>query len=391
MFKYWRSLHSNVVGRGMHMDCNSLISDIYDASTSDQDWSSLGQRLFRFFGAEAGTFRFRDGDGRYTNVFQTSSPDEDSYSSYYLHIDPVRSATSHMKPAASGAETVVVVDEIVDSERYRRSEFYQDFARPNGRENMLIGLVGDSDHTIISFFRDGRAFGSRERTALEQLMPHVRRGLRMRQKLFESELASRLTYAAFEALPGSAVVVDGDCNVLFANTAATKTLSHKDIPISLSKALTTGGTRLVVDRGEGAKIRQIVHSAANGGSGGAVRIEFDATENYRIGQLAVFVTPLPAQGTVLGVGTPALVLINDISQPRSAPPRVFSELFGLSAAEGAVAAALLGGQTAEIVARDREVSLDTVRTQIRTVLRKTDAANLRDFERIGALLGTYIH
>ncbi len=213
----------------------------------------------------------------------------------------------------------------------------------------------------------------------------------MCQKLFESELASRLTYSAFEALPGSAVVVDGDCNVLFANTAATKTLSHRDIPISLSKALATGSTRLVVDRGEGAKIRHIVHSAANGGSGGAVRIEFDATENYRIGQLAVFVTPLPAQGTASVAGTPVLALINDISQPRSAPPRVFSELFGLSAAEGAVAAALLGGQTAGIVTRDREVSLDTVRTQIRTVLRKTDAANLRDFERIGALLGTYVH
>jgi DNA-binding CsgD family transcriptional regulator len=375
----------------MHMDCNSLISDIYDASTSDQDWSSLGQRLFRFFGAEAGTFRFRDGDGRYTNVFQTSSPDEDSYSSYYLHIDPVRSAISRMKPAASGAETVVLVDEVVDAERYRRSEFYQDFARPNGRENMLIGLVGDSDHTIMSFFRDGRAFGSRERTALEQLMPHVRRGLRMRQRLFESELASRLTYAAFEALPGSALVVDGDCNVLFANTAAKQTLSSKGFPISLSKVLTTRSTRLVVNGGEGAKIRQVVRSAADGGSGGATRIEFDAAENYRLGQLAVFATPLPAQGSARALGTLVLLLINDISKPRSAPPRVFSDLFGLSAAEGAVAAALLGGQTAEIVARDRAVSLDTVRTQIRTVLRKTDAANLRDFERIGALLGTYAH
>ncbi|MBO9124009.1 MULTISPECIES: helix-turn-helix transcriptional regulator [unclassified Rhizobium] len=374
----------------MHMDCNSIICDIYDAATSDQDWSSLAQRLFRFFDAEAGTFRFRDGGGRYTNVFETSSTGEDRYSAYYLHIDPVRSAISRIKPAASGAETVVLVDEVVDGERYRRSEFYQDFAKPNGRENMLIGLVGDSEHTVMSFFRDGRAFGNRERSALAQLMPHVRRGLRMRQKLFETELASRLTYAAFDALPGSAVVVDGDCNVLFANTAANRTLSCKGFPISLSK-LATGSTRLVVDQGEGAKLRQIVRSAANDGSGGAVRIEFDAMENGRMGQLAVFATPLPAHGSSPAVGTPVLVLINDISQPRSAPPRVFSELFGLSAAEGAVAAALLGGQTAEIVARDRQVSLDTVRTQIRTVLRKTDAANLRDFERIGALLGTYVH
>ncbi len=47
---------------------------------------------------------------------------------------------------------------------------------------------------------------------------------------------------------------------------------------------------------------------------------------------------------------------------------------------------LSGGVTAEDVARRRRVSLDTVRTQVRTVLRKTNAANLRDFERILAML-----
>ncbi|WP_283193379.1 hypothetical protein [Rhizobium sp. AN80A] len=351
----------------------------------------MGQRLCRYLDAEAGAFRFRDCNGRYTNVFQASEADDDRYSTYYLHIDPVRSAISRMKPAAAGAETVVLADEVVDRESYRRSEFYQDFARPNGRENMLIGLVGDSDHTVMSFFRDGRAFGNRERTALEQLMPHVRRGLSMRQRLIKSELESRLAYAAFEALPGSAVVVDGECNILFANTTANRTLSRKGFPISLSRLPTDGSIRLLVDRGEAAKFRDIVRGGAQGGSGGAIRIEFDDIENARIGQLAVVATPLPACGTALAFGTPVLVLINDISQPRSAPPRLFSELFGLSAAEGAVAAALLGGQTAEIVARDRKVSLDTVRTQIRTVLRKTDAANLRDFERIGALLATYVH
>jgi DNA-binding NarL/FixJ family response regulator len=323
-------------------------------------------------------------------VFQTSEPGEDQYTNYYLHIDPVRSAIAKMRPASSGEETVVFVDEVVDQDRYRRSEFFQDFARPNGRENMLIGLVGDSDNTIMSFFRDRKAFGDSDRTALARLMPHVRRGLQMRRRLFKAELESRLTYAAFEALPGSAVVVDGECNVLFTNTAAARTLSRKGLPISLSKVSTVGSTRLVVDRGEGARFRQIVRNAAEGGSGGAMRVEFDAPEDARIGQLAVFASPLPPQEAPVAFGTPVLVLINELSQPRSAPPRLFSELFGLSAAEGAVAAALLGGQTAEVVARDRDVSLDTVRTQIRTVLRKTDAANLRDFERIGALLGTFV-
>jgi DNA-binding CsgD family transcriptional regulator len=371
------------------MNSHSLIGDIYDASTSDEDWSSLGLRLFKYFGAEAGTFRFRDANGRYANVFQTSEPGEDMYSNYYLHIDPIRTAIATLRP--SQEETVVFVDDVVDGNAYRLSEFYQDFAKPNGRENMLIGLVGDSEHTIMSFFRDGKAFGTKERAALAGLMPHVRRGLQIRRRLFKSELESRIAYAAFETLPGSAVVVDGDCNVLFSNTAATRTLACRHLPVSLSKVSTGGSTRLVVDRGEGSQFRQLVRSAAEGGSGGALRIEFEAPEDGRLGQLAVFASPLPAQGAPLASGSPVLVLINDLSSPRSAPPSVFSELFGLSAAEGAVAAALLGGQTAEVVARDRDVSLDTVRTQIRTVLRKTDAANLRDFERIGALLGTIVH
>lgn len=373
----------------MHMDSHSIISQIYEASTNELDWVSLRKTLFEYLDAEAGTFRFRDADGRSTNVFQTSELGEDPYSNYYLQIDPIRSAISKLEPAVAGAETVVFVDEVVDANLYRRSEFYQDFARLNGREHMLIGLIGDSDHTIMSFFREGRAFGTNERRALAHLLPHVRRGLQLRRKMYRSELQSRLTYAAFEALPGNALVVDGNCNVLFANASAMKFLACRGLPISMSRMSSGVGTRLVVERGEGSRFRQIVQNAAQGGSGGAMRIEFDAPERDRIGQLAVFASPLPAQESP--VGTPVLILINDLSQPRSAPPCVFSELFGLSAAEGAVAAALLGGQTAEVVARDRDVSLDTVRTQIRTVLRKTDAANLRDFERIGALLGAFAH
>ena len=67
---------------------------------------------------------------------------------------------------------------------------------------------------------------------------------------------------------------------------------------------------------------------------------------------------------------------------------MFRDLFGLSTAEAAVAVALLGGKTAEDVARVRQVSLDTVRSQIRTVLNKSEATNLRDLERIGAMLGS---
>lgn len=371
------------------MENLSIIDDIYEVSTSERDWFSLGKELFEYFGADAGSLRLQDADGRTANVFQPCDAGTDPYSEYYLHIDPIRSALAQMRPNARGTETVVGIDEVVDGDLYRCSEFYQDFARRNGQEHMLIGLVGDIDRTIISFFRSGKPFGTNERAALAQLLPHVRRGLQLRQKMRKSEQASRLAYAAFEALPGNALVVDGECNVLFANASATRSLSRQGMPMSFSTLAAGGGTRLVMDRRDGARLRQIVQETANGGGGGAMRLEFDALKGDRVGQLAVFISPLPVQTTSASTSAPVLMLVNELSQPHAAAASIFSDLFGLSAAEGAVAAALLGGQTAETVARDRAVSLDTVRTQIRTVLRKTDAANLRDFERMGAVLGAF--
>lgn len=373
------------------MNESSIINDIYEASASERDWHALGKELFDFFGADAGTLRFESADGRSANVLQVCDETSDQYLNHYLHIDPVRAALADMRPNRSRGETVVSVDEVVDAAAYRRTEFYQDFARCNGREHMLIGLVGDCNKTVIAFFRGDRAFGCRERAALVDLLPHVRRGLQLRQKTFQEERASRLLYAAFEAIPGNALVVDADCNVLFANVSATQMLSRKGMPISLSPLAAGGRTRLVLDRRDGSRLRHLVQETARGGCGGAVRFEYDAPESDRAGQIAVFASPLPSDAGEGGGAAPVLLMVNELSQPRIAAASIFSDLFGLSAAEGAVAAALLGGHTAEMVAKERSVSLDTVRTQIRTVLRKTDASNLRDFERMGAVLSAFAH
>jgi DNA-binding CsgD family transcriptional regulator len=371
------------------MDVNAIIADIYDVSTSDQDWISLGKTLFEHLGADAGTLRLQGADGRSSNVFEPCETGSDPYTDYYLHIDPIRAALSKSPVFTLGREAVMTVEDVVDGDTYRRSEFYRDFARSNSREHMMIGLIGDNDHTIMSFFRGDKDFKAEERAEFARLLPHVKRGLQLRQKVHQSAVESRLAYAAFEAFPGNAVVVDRDCNVLFANARASRTLARLGAPVSLSMVAAGGRSRLGVNGREGARLRQMVQDAAYGGNGAALRVEFDAPDTDRVGQLALFISSLPGTGTSKLEGSPVLVVIHELSQPRGAAPSMFSDLFGLSAAEGAVAAALLGGQTAETVARARDVSLDTVRTQIRTVLRKTDAANLRDFERIGALLGAF--
>jgi DNA-binding NarL/FixJ family response regulator len=54
-------------------------------------------------------------------------------------------------------------------------------------------------------------------------------------------------------------------------------------------------------------------------------------------------------------------------------------------AEAAVALSFGGGATAEDVATVRRVSQETVRSQVKAILRKTNTSNLRDLERIIAI------
>lgn len=82
----------------------------------------------------------------------------------------------------------------------------------------------------------------------------------------------------------------------------------------------------------------------------------------------------------------AMISARELARPLRGAAAKLSDLYGLTHAEADVAGALSGGITAEEVARARQVSLDTIRTQVRTVLRKTNAANLRDLERIVALV-----
>jgi DNA-binding CsgD family transcriptional regulator len=84
----------------------------------------------------------------------------------------------------------------------------------------------------------------------------------------------------------------------------------------------------------------------------------------------------------------ATVLVRHLLAPPAPSIALLIDLFGLTHAEAEVAVILAGGVSAEQVARERHVSLDTVRSQIRAISKKIDASGLRGFERIIALSST---
>lgn len=119
--------------------------------------------------------------------------------------------------------------------------------------------------------------------------------------------------------------------------------------------------------------------------------------NSRAGSvLAVMVTPAPLQLSNdvydMNVGHArealALLILRPLDRKVSPQAAILCEMFDLSRAEAEVAVALSGGASAEDVARGRGVSLMTIRSQIRSILGKSEAENLRDFERTMAMVAS---
>jgi DNA-binding CsgD family transcriptional regulator len=67
-------------------------------------------------------------------------------------------------------------------------------------------------------------------------------------------------------------------------------------------------------------------------------------------------------------------------------PRLLRDVLGLTQAEAALAAELAAGATLAAAARARGISLETARTQLKSVLGKTGCARQQDLARLLARL-----
>ncbi|BDG70428.1 helix-turn-helix transcriptional regulator [Roseomonas fluvialis] len=202
-----------------------------------------------------------------------------------------------------------------------------------------------------------------------------------------TEDAAPVASGVLDALAVCALVVDSQAAVRLASVMSVAAIRRAGSGVALRPAAPGGTGGLVLTalhREDAALLRRLIGDAARGGAGGSLRIRSNGAEDARESMQVAFVLPLPA--------SPGLALVKIEDLVRRAVPSVatLSALFGFSRAEAEVALGLSGGAGAEEVAISRGVSLDTVRGQIRAILRKSDAANLRDFERLMATVAASI-
>lgn len=353
-----------------------LIGLIYDAAIEPMLWPEAMEALARAIGARSGIlYRFDLGRRRAEQIASLNLDPglQPAYESHYCRIDAWNQRVQSM-PAGQ----ILPTQHLIADRELERSEFYADILRPQDIFYATGGMVerDPSGFAVFGLQRGRRAgpFGDAETRHLAQVFPHLRRSLRIRRELQAALAARDLLADALDAMGDGVMILNARSRLLFRSRAAARYLREG------------GRLRLVRERLAGATaaetaVLQAAVARAAATAGGRASASGGSLTLARVGALPLMLTVSPLRHPAMGAA--AVLFIRDPMR-ETAPLDQFRRRFGLTAAEIRLVRGLAAGGTLKGLAEEFDVSINTLRVQLRQVFAKTGVNRQVDLVRLVA-------
>jgi len=272
-------------------------------------------------------------------------------------------------------------EEVCSIEELRRSEFYNDYLRPNRiGTRALWGVLENSDSRIINvgLYRDvRRPFGRADLELLRFLSPHIIRAFRLHLQLSELKARAQNLQHAIDKVTTGIILLGKDARIIHINQTAAKLLAQNDGLRALH------GYLQAEHNGEAEKLKHLI-SAAQATSmglgfaaGGAVAI------SRRSGPaLNVLITSVRNMTFASAIPVYAIAFVTDPSEKVRPVAEILPALFGLTPAETRVALLLCDGYTLPAISDLVGVSANTLKTQLASIYRKTGTSRQTQLVRL---------
>ncbi len=362
-------------------DFSAAVESIYGASMDQALWPGALQRMADLLGANCAAVGLDDGCRRFPVHYSVGySPGSlEAYASYYCRVDPMLDIASRA-PALG-----VLTDRMAMSKaELRRLEIHDGFSRPNGIDSAAYAFAfrAPDRACFVAATRSVRAgdFEHVHVRTLGLLLPHLGRAMRVHVRLEDARVRADDAAEALDHLAFGVVLVDRHARVVQANRAAEAMLAQGD-----GIATDTSGLRAATAV-QTAALRRLVARAADraciAGRGGALRLDRPSLGR----PLSVLVAPIgaAAEGAAwLPEPRPAaIVFVADPEQRHRSSASHLREIYGLTAAEAAVARLIAKGQGAKNAAEALGVAASTLRWHLQRVFEKTGTARQADLVRL---------
>lgn len=341
-------------------DFDELVRLCYECILDEAQWPALLERLVAASGRQKGAFLLisrRTENAQVTEINNLDGSLAEDYNAYYHQIDP---SYLFMPQRDVGHWYHDFID--YGDRAIARSPYYQEFHRNGNLGNTSCVKLYENDRasaylSLLTHW-DNRLERPPQQKLLQRLTPHLSLAGRIAERLQEQtrDIAKRDLLLGQHATPLWLLNETG--RMVFCNLAAERHMMQPGFALF-------------------EKFGQLQSTRYNGRLQGLLQLACGKSGPPRAGWLQfggspehyLLVTPVPAQTALSIRAEGPLVLLVLLGQQAST--QGLAELFQLSPAEHRLAGLLSQGLSPEQCAAQLEVSINTVRCQLRALYRKT--------------------
>lgn len=350
-----------------------LVGSVYDAASDTSLWSVFLEKFSEAAHSTATSIFFYDQTDREADVFKFVRSDPEcwrEYSVHYSKTDPWAEGGFNRLGIGSGA--VATGEMLCPNEVFKRSEFCNDLLSRYDMYHECCGIIFREPQgaSVIASLRPARLgpFGEEQTRLLQLLMPHLQRAVQLHRRIAGLETKAASAADGLDRIPLGFLVIDATGELLLLNRRAEGILSLND-------GLTFGRNGLVAVRPEETnRLRRLIQGAISGasgkglGSGGMMTIPRPSLRR----PFQILVTPLrPSTSVLWPEAAAAALFVSDPESQVEPSDKMIERLFGLTPAEARLAGSLMQGNSLEQSAEEFHLSLNTVRSQLKSVFDKT--------------------
>lgn len=226
---------------------------------------------------------------------------------------------------------------------------------------------------------DRRDFGGDEEQFAESLLPHLRQSVRLAERFAITRTHHAELEGTLSSLKIALMTCGPDARLAWANQSALRLLERRTL-LSLSADRVSAAS----SAHDTFVLRRMITEAANGVCPTDAHVVLRDASNTEALQILVRPLATERRGDIRDPRPEGRVLLMAVEPGTtpSLPPQIISRMFALSAAESRLTAGLCSGLSPNEYAARNGVSVETVRSQLKQVLAKTQSGRQADLVRL---------
>jgi len=361
---------------------HKAISHIYDAAVDSELWPAALAETLRFVGNSGTHLWLMNGaTSEVTHSIHVGMPDKmiEEYNGEVIKECP-RWGNAQKHPDL----TFLFDYQHIEEDQIDSNEYYHWLQTKGDTIRYYLGGRLSVDNNLVGFqslaFR--RKEGHSQKPHLERfsrLLPHVQHAMQIGQKLGTWRFVAQSAVESLNRLSHGVVILDETGKLITLNTCAEQFLKH---PYRISL---TGNRLTPLDAPVNQQLQRLVARCVAAGAGkeqfpgGMVNIP----GNSQVGPLRIHVYPMKLPAGIFKIERSAVILFI------FGPPTVglldetlLRTVFGFTSAESRLVAAMLKGMTVTLASKKLRISINTARTQLKSVFARVDVHRQADLVRL---------